>query len=223
MNASDLAANVNGVKEEFFDLMLEMRYLRKWSEVDPDTVRLYHRKKSVNEAQDDFAETTELYLRRENIPYIVSAAKDFIRKVGSKADKQLSESATVRKTLDRKVRECKRLLFFRGAVFVATQNDKSGTVFNSQTLIMLDVPSQETIDNGLPITMYAAPCGSPNPDRLYYSDPPSPDEVVNQWGWKKVKVGIAPENYVTSRHLLLYRQQYGLVPIGVSTVRYPFY
>lgn len=219
MDASDLVGNRDNVKEEFFHLMLNnITFKRSMDEVPPDTWRLYHRKTSAMQAMDEFTRDTGNYLAARGIVFERSIARDYMKKSGSKAEKQFTRNSTVTKLLDQKVKECKELLFFEGAVFEATQNDPHRNYFNSQSMIMLDVPDRETIENGLPITLYAAPCGSPRPEASYHANPPSRDEVVNEWGWKEVKVGVAPERFVSRHNILAYRQQYCLVHPGVSTV-----
>lgn len=154
-------------------------------------------------------------------------ATDLMKFKGSASDFKTADGvAQVEQMLDKNsnVKEPKRLLFFKGAVYQATRNKRSSNGFeyyNAQTMIMLSTPSEEDLKNFKPITLYACPPGSKVPSTLYYKEVPSVEEVENVWKWKKVMVTTTGEEcQVNGRnnYLSAVRKQYTLTHPGASTV-----
>lgn len=188
----------------------------------PNTQRMYHRRKAAHEALQDFVEGTIEHLKKVKKSFVVSESVDYKKYKASnrdmvKIDREKEKNLVA--TLDNKVKEGKRLVFFEGAIFEGTYNDKKSGVSNTQPLIMLDVPSRDDVVNKRKIKLYAANPGSPPPDRLYYEDPPTKEEVVDVWKWKEVELDVVPETFINGGGVRLYRQQYPLTHPGASTVR----
>jgi len=190
------------------------------SEVSPNTQRMYHRKHSAAQAIDDFVTNMISHLSIHQRRFEISESVDYKKYKNSntgiiKINKTKENNLVT--LLNRKAKECGRLVFFEGAIFEATCNVKKVGVLNTQTLIMLNVPSQEDVANKRHITLYASKAGSPPPDRLYYDPAPSEETVVNEWGWRKVVLDVLPENFHNGSGVQLYRQQYPLTHPGAST------
>lgn len=195
---------------------------RSFEKIDPNWVQIYHRKASANLAIDNWVAMTEHHLSKK-IPknYFVSVAQDMMKYQTSSADaKPADNNDKVVNMLDRdcSIKELKRLLLFPGCIYQVTRNNKSDNIWNSQSVILLDLPSLEDINNFRPITMYACPAGAEQPTSLFYDPPPSKTEVERDWGWYQVKVSVAPENFISDSFLLAYRKQYPLTHPGASTV-----
>lgn len=195
-------------------------FKKSMSELSPNTQRMYHRKHSAAQAIDDFVSNMISHLSNNQRRFVTSDSADFkkyktsnagIIKINKTKEKNLVT------LLNRRAKECSRLVFFEGAIFEATCNVKKIGVMNTQTLIMLDVPSEKDVANKRPITLYASKPGSPPPDRLYYDPAPSEETVLKEWGWKKVVLDVLPENFHSGGGVQLYRQQYPLTHPGAST------
>jgi hypothetical protein len=184
---------------------------------------MYHRKHSAAQAIDDFVSNMISHLSKEKRQFVISESVDFkkyktsnagIIKINKTKEKNLVT------LLNRSAKECSHLVFFKGAIFEATCNVKKIGVMNTQTLIMLDVPSEEDIANKRPITLYASKPGSPPPDRLYHDPAPTEETVLKVWGWKKVVLDALPENFHNGGGVQLYRQRYPLTHPGASTASF---
>jgi hypothetical protein len=209
--------------QEFSNLITEnIKFGKSMSELNPNTQRMYHRKKSAALAINDFVTNTIDYLKKEKQEYVVSDSVDFkAYNTASTGMKEINKGKerNLASLLDRRAKECRCLVFFEGAIFKAMCNIKKSGVMNTQTLIMLDVPSEEDVANRRPITLYAAEPGSPPPDRLFYKKAPSEETVLKEWGWTKLQVNVVPVNFHSGCGVKLYRQQYPLTHPGASTVR----
>lgn len=201
----------------FRGLMLKhVNFVSSFKKVPRDTVKCYHRKKSAAKARHDEIDEYIRSFEDGNIKFVISEACDY-KKVGNAEPTSADGEPAVVKYLDAKCRESKRLLFFEGALFEATSN-VIGQYYNSQILIMLDVPSEEDVRLKKPIKLYAAPAGSKRPAKKIYDPPPSRDEVLNVWGWKEVSLGPPPESFHKGANFWAYRKQYSLVHVGNTTV-----
>ena len=204
------------IKDEFFGLVLRrFNFFSSFSSIPFPVIALYHRKKTAARARGDEIELNLKRLQEEGKNFVISTAKDF-KKVSTVDAVPADDDKMVRKFLDSKCKESKRLLFFSGALFEATENGDNYK--NSQVLLMLDVPTEEDVRMKRPITMYAVGAGSKRPAVLYYDPPPSKETVVNKWNWEEVKIRHSGENYVSTSSFSAYRMQYTMVQIGSMTV-----
>lgn len=175
--------------------------------------RMYGNRKSATAQADDYVLTSLTHLRKQNITFTVCSAEDYQKTAYSRTDLQLTQSEDIKLTLDRKVREPRRLIFFKGATFEATVN---GNGFSqSQILLMLEVPTREAIENNWDITLFAAP-SEYNPSALT-NEVREESELLNN-GWKKVQISTSPERLITNNGIECYRKQYTLRHLGSSTI-----
>lgn len=151
------------------------------------------------------------------IENLMCKSRDYKRSSDSNADMVITEDESVVDLLNNKVREPRFLLFYPGALFASTVN--TDQYAQSQTLMMLDVPSKEHIKCRKPLVMYAAP---QNDDILTqvtdHRNPPTREELLAK-KWTEVKVDVCLERLVTRAHVTASRRQYSLVHVGASTVR----
>lgn len=200
-----------------------IRVVKSFKDIDPNWIQIYHRKASANLAIDSWVAMTEHLLSKKKLTkFHVSKAQHMMKYKTSSADaKPADDNEKIVNMLDRDcgVKELKRLLLFPGCIYQVTRNNKSDNICNSQTVIMLDLPSRDDLENFRPITMYACPAGAEQPTSLFYDPPPSKEQVEKDWGWYQVKVSVAQENFVTDSVLMAYRKQYPLTHPGASTVR----
>lgn len=237
MSALDLLADTPNVADQSTHGPIFKRWMKlfesvinvvkSFDEIPFEWVHMYHRKESASSAIETWIDITRKQLTSKGRDYTVCRATDLMKFKGSTSDFKPADGVTqVEQMLDKNsnVKEPKRLLFFRGAIYQATRNKRNSNGFeyyNAQTLIMLDTPSQEDLENFKPITLYACPPGSKVPSSLYFEDVPSAETVENEWKWKKVMVTPTGEEcQVTGRsnYLTAVRKQYTLTHPGASTV-----
>lgn len=207
---------------EFCKLLLEnVNFVSSMDKTPVDTVRLYSRRITTAAARGDFIRNITTLMRENGADLVVSEASDFKKYEGSLAEPMSLNGDTdkyIIKKLDKDSKESRSLAFFSGALFEATRN-VHGKYLNSQTLLMLDVPTQEQVDSKQPIKLYVMPEKSQKPDKLYHDPPPTKEVVENDWGWKEVLVHHNEENWVSVKgQVKAYRKQYPLVHLGNTTV-----
>lgn len=206
-------------KAKFIELITtHFRFVESFTDesITPDFVRLFHRRKSVSEAIQSYIEDVKSILRRNGISYTECTSTDMKKTSDSRRDLHQTDDVEVVQMLNNKVREPRELLFYPGALFSSTTN--AAQYSQSQTLMMLDVPSAEDVRNRRPLTLYAAPPDDGiTSEMLNFVSPPSKEDLVGK-GWKEVKVEICSERLITRNHISACRRQYSLVHVGASTV-----
>ena len=181
------------------------------------TIRLYHRRKSVSEALVTFVDDMKLRLKRDGVHFTECVSRDMKKTSGSLNGPQETQDAQVVKLLNQKVREPRRLLFFQTAMFGSTVNNGSA-YSQSQSLMMIDVPSQSNVDNRMPLRLWRAPVQNSELElNLDYRNPPSRETLLAK-GWKEVKVEFCRERLVTREHVSACRRQYTITHVAASTV-----
>lgn len=156
-------------------------------------------------------------LRDDNLIPVISTSIDKHKVSDSRADLQVTNDERVVKILNSGVREPRRLLFFHGALFESTVNTNEYS--QSQTLIMINVPTQQQTDDKAPLQLYAKPPdGKPLDSSLYDHRQPPTEEYLLSNKWKLVTIKVAPERVVTREHITAVREQYCLRHIAASTV-----
>ena len=216
--------NKNGeIFKEWIELFCDIiKVVPSFKEVDPNYVQIFHRKRSAMDAIKMWTDHTKEYLEKyTDVKPLICVAKDKMKYEGTSQDwNNADKMEEVVNMLDSssKVKEPKCLMLFPGCLYEVTRNNKNANYFNSQIVILLDVPSKEHIDGLRPLTMYACPCGKKAPSKHFFSHVPSEDEVVNDWGWYKVRLHPVKENFVTVNNVVATRIQYAMNHLGASTV-----
>ena len=207
------------LRKEFKHLITtKFKFVDSFSDplITQEVLRLYHRKKSVSNAMAEFVRDVKRMLDAQSIDCKPHKSKDMKKTSESIVGLQETDDEAVVELLNNKVREPRELLFYRGALFHATCN--SSTYAQSQTMLMIDMPTEEQLRNGLPIKLYAAPPRDGILDEvLNLQNVPTREELLNK-KWREVSVGVCKERFVTRDHTTACRLQYSLVHVGTSTV-----
>ena len=119
--------------------------------------------------------------------------------------------------LDKKCREPQCILFFIGAVYEITYNDptKQGKFAHSQLALLLDLPSQDHLDNFRRIPVYIPPPGIKS---AVYDPNKTQVDYINE-GYVKTMIGTPREiTHNISGHNQARRKQYGLKHHFTSTI-----
>ena len=120
----------------------------------------------------------------------------------------------VSNALDYKLKEPISLLFFKGAVYQFTYNEKKKFT-QSQLGLIVDFPSQNDLDYCKAISILVAPPGM----KVLEYDIEKPHEEYISEGWSPQYVGIAPERpQNVNMNMRGERRQYGLKHHLTSTV-----
>ena len=149
--------------------------------IDPNTYRLYGKKLPAQEATKLYIEQTRNFLRETEMRE--RKADDVQNPRYSHCEWQPATEQKIKK-LNSKVKEPDTLLFFRGAIYECTynQDEKFST---SQLCMVIDLPSQEDIDNFRKIELLVAPPGLQdlefNADKTKEEYIPKPDRTI-QYG-----------------------------------------
>ena len=117
-------------------------------------------------------------------------------------------------SLDHKCKEPKTLLFFRGAIYQFTYND-DGNFSQSQLGLLLQLPSQDSVDNFRKIPIMVAP---PGIKVVEFDETKVKHQYITD-GWIEKLVGMCPEfTHTVKMHMRGQRKQYGLRHHLTSTV-----
>ncbi|KAL7546895.1 hypothetical protein ACHAWF_010225 [Thalassiosira exigua] len=198
------------MKGKFRTLMRKtLTFVDRWDKVDVHVKRMYAQRMPAYEAYNAYVESFREKSRERSI------AGDFQHVANSRSEYDIASSrAIISPRLNHGAREPKKLLFWKGALFEATIN-KDG--YNqSQLLIMLDVPSKETIKKKAPIELYAAPPGTSDID--LNDGVPSKSYLRDKEGWNPVQVGPVRDRPITHRGIMGLRRQYALCHTGSNAI-----
>jgi predicted GIY-YIG superfamily endonuclease len=218
MSPSLLKGNVK-LKKKFTSLIKKhIKFASDWEDekIGPNTQRMYpKRRKAVNAAEAN-AKNVIRRLQNNDTSHVVSNAKDYQQAIGSRALMAPASDDGLKTTLDRKCREPRTLVFFSGALFEATMNNKNFS--QSQVLRLINVPSQKDVDNHVPIRMMASPCGSNHYSIDTEERVPTEEELEKQ-GWTKVEIDTGRDDeLVTHGAYQGKRVQYRVRHLGSSTI-----
>ena len=213
------------LEQKFKDLASEsLTFVPDWNSslITKDTQRLYPKKKPAVQASEEYVTATITELTRSGQHFVISHAEDKQRPNGSRSLYRRADDKDLINKINVTVREPPRLIFFVGAVFEATTNVASGTTgfSQSQLLIMLKVPSTETVQSKGTITLIASPVGVMTVPYKEDGGIPTKEELLSN-DWKEVSVQTLPDRKqqcVISGSLRGIRHQYSLRHLGASTI-----
>ncbi len=205
--------------DEFTELMSNnVQYVSDMNDpkLGPEVLRMYSRTRAeCASAAEDYVDTSIENLTMQGKSYKVCDANDLTRPLQSRRDLQTTNNPAIKKMLDKKRREPRRLLFHPGALFEATVNGKGYS--QSQIVIMIEQPSNEDIDTWAPLPMMAAPATFSSNDFICV-ETPTRERLLNE-GWTDVIIHATKElNPLNSFGTECYRKQYTLKHIGTSTI-----
>ena len=180
------------------------------------TLRIFGRKAPVFEAVENFyADIEQEFLRRPGANMLRTRLSEDVQIAVESHGSHQPASSQIGKLLDKDTREPRKLLFFQHAVYQFTYNDPANVFSQSRLAILVDVPSQQQVDNWETITVFAAPPGVKCAPKHITGR----QQLVAE-GWLEVQVGPAPEYVKTyARYgVKAQRRQYGLRPYISSTI-----
>lgn len=188
--------------------------------ITPIFQRMYHRRKGAIEAMEMYVDQSMKSLRDKEIYFTVSSAIDMMKVKDSRGTLKPCGRDDISKFLDQKVREPRRLLFFKGCIFEATVNTENYS--QSQLMLMTDVPSPKDIEKKVPLKLWAAPTRGGEITERYMANlgtAPTAEELrENKWTEVMVHMTDAEDRLQTRNHITACRYQYTLKHIGSSTV-----
>ena len=176
---------------------------------------MYAKRKPAKEASDEYISSCLSSFARTQQHHAVSYAEDWSKVADSHASFQRNANETVTDYLNSKVREPPRLLFWKGAKFEATVNTSKYN--QSQLMVMVDVPSEETIRQKSPISLMVAPPGV----TYIPSSVPLEKQSLLDRKWKEVTVNATGSNFGDGLRVggfKCMRKQYCLCHVGSSTI-----
>lgn len=196
----------------------ECTFVTSWDDkrITRSTLRLFGRRDPVRNAIEKFYSDTEQQFAQQPGGCLlrVRMSEDLQVAVESHGSHQ-SATTQVSKLLDKDTREPRKLLFFKHAVYQFTFNDPGNSFSQSRLAILVDLPSQQQLDNWEPVSIFAAPAGVKCAPKHITGR----QQLIAE-GWKEVTVGVAPEFIKTyARYgVKAHRRQFGLRPYVSSTI-----
>lgn len=200
--------------EEFIHLCSTyLQFAPNWDSdlIKPDTMRLYSKRIPSREAAKTFVNR----VKRQIDPSCLKERKaDDVQK--SRFSHRDWSDATERtiESLEQRLKEPKELLFFKHAVYEITFN-KENEFSHGQIAILLDLPTDDQLNNWKKINVLVAPPGIK--DFVFSEYHTKEDFLAN--GFKEKQIGIAPERtQYLANNVQAQRKQYGLKHRVTSTI-----
>ena len=172
------------------------------------TLRMFGKKKAAIVATETLLEQMKLIYGDSMVPSYANDQEATVEGVFVSATLATSQFLTT------KVKEPIKLWFYPDALYQITYNKKNH--YNQSQLAMLHhIPELTDITEKKPIDVVVAPPGC----KSLPSDSPSCQQLIEQHGWKRNKVGVCADRIHTFRSgIQAKRLQYGLQPRIASTI-----
>ena len=161
---------------------------------------LFARKSKVKSATALYTDTLIAnFTNNDNsTPYRIIHSVDHQVRTGTAGDYTVAMSSTVA-SLNNTLREPARLVIFPGGVYEITINDPRGRYQQSNLAIIVDMPSDDTLDTFSPFPIWIAPPNTQRVDFLEDSIVLPSKAQLQSWGWREIVVGVAPGRDVIAR------------------------
>lgn len=199
---------------EFIRLCSEkFTFIERWDDdnISPSTMRLYSKRVPAREAAQQFVQRVERQINCQD--RLEKTAEDVVKSRYSHQD-WTPAPLSISVQLEQKLREPKKLIFFKGAVFEITFNEE-GKFSNTQTALLFDLPSQDDLDNWRKIKVLKAPLGIKD---IEFDINKTKEMYLNE-KYEEIKIGIAPQRtQILSNNCQAKRKQYGLKHRVTSTI-----
>ncbi len=165
--------------------------------IKPNIIRFFAKKVPVTASLGNYTEAFISRFHQDGTLHIICCSSDFQR-VAFYISEYLPANTGSKKTLNKKLREPEKLVFFECGLYECTVNDPDlwGRYNQSSLALMLDLPPSHIFESFLLITMLIAPARTT--DFYFTSFPnshPSSDQLKDL-EWLEVKIGCAPEQIV---------------------------
>lgn len=194
------------LEEEFIELCSNnLTFVNDWDDpaIGASTMRLYSKKVPARVAAEQHAARVQ---SDPSIGQVYARRSDDYEKSRYSQQEWYSASETTSNMLDKKVKEPRTLLFYKGGVYICTFN-KKGSFSQSQMALLYDLPDQDDLQNFKPIRVLLAPPGIKS---VKYEEGKSKESYIAE-GYKEVKIGIG-NTYTQGiqNNMQCKRKQYGL-------------
>ena len=186
------------------------RHVTSWDDpsITLDMVRIVSTRNAMAKAEEEYF----LKLQKQQVGIVVRVAETVQTVVSSHGNWRKAEATTCY-LLDKLVNEVEELRLHKNMVVEMTYN-KPKVWCHSQMAVVVDLPTQSELDNWSPFTVYLAPVGTKK-----LPDGEITKFLLEQNGWKPVKVGTAPEvEHRLKRGVSAKRKQYGIRPRIAITI-----
>ena len=192
MNAGILLTDPN-IKDEFVRLASNiLTFADDWDNdrINAGMLRAYPRKVRVNDAPTQYILTLKMKLEQDNIPFCTVRSVDTQKTDGSSAEWSPATQTSHAK-LNKELREQPEIVLARGATYKLTQNDREGNYCQSNIVLLLDLPSTETLRDFRAFPVWVAPPGC---QRIDYNENniPTREELISG-NWREVSIGVAAQ------------------------------
>ena len=161
-------------------------FIERWDDdnISPSTMRLYSKRVPAREAAQQFVQRVERQINSQD--RLEKTAEDVVKCRYSHQDWTPAPSS-ISAQLEQKLREPKKLIFFKGAVYEITFNEE-GKFSNTQTALLFDLPSQDDLDNWRKIKVLKAPLGIKD---IEFDINKTKEMYLNE-KYEEIQIGIAP-------------------------------
>ena len=117
---------------------------------------------TVKPSQEDlnkYIESIKHQLQNDLVTYRLALERDKQRTRSTNAEYGLATEQSI-KALNKDLKEPSELVFFASDIYECTINNSNGRYNQSQLAFMLDIPSQDTVDQFDSIPLWIAPAGT---------------------------------------------------------------
>ena len=210
-------------KDRFFELATNIfNYADTWNspKIKKNMSLLFARKSKVKSATALYTDTLIAnFTNNDNAtPYRIIYSVDHQVRTGTAGDYTVAMSSTVA-SLNNNLREPARLVIFPGGVYEITINDPRGRYQQSNLAIIVDMPTDDTLDTFSPFPIWIAPPNTQRVDFLENSSVLPSKAQLQSWGWREIVVGVAPGRDVIARGgFHARRKQYSIKHVGALSI-----
>ena len=198
MKPFDLIRN-DVIKYEFFILAGGiLTFVTNWEDnrIGPNIMCDFSIVWPSQEALNKCIESIKHQLQNDLVTYRLALERDKQRTRSTNAEYGLATEQSI-KALNKDLKEPSELVFFSIDIYECTINNSNGRYNQSQLAFMLDIPSQDTVDQFDYIPLWIAPAGTQIID-INQQNLPTRHQLTTS-GWNEVLIGCAPERVVLGR------------------------
>ena len=153
--------------------------------ISMSTMRLYSKRVPARDASKQFVDQVRRQV--EDDSRVERESEDVVKNRYSHRDWH-GATDHVSSKLDQHVKESQLLLFFKGAIYEATFNDRD-KFSNTQMMMMYDLPSTEAVQNWRKVKLLKCPLG----EKEVEFDTNAEKKTYLEQGFVEVDVGVAPD------------------------------
>ena len=222
MNPYQLSGDEN-LRQEFFRLGNDLfTFVDSWDDehVVSNCYRIYSRRSFVYLAISEYVNSLIQSFTHSNTPHIISTSRDTQVRVGSRSEWSPAIPTTI-SSMNTQFREPEVLVLYPFGLYEVTENDSSSTYYNSNHVLLYDMPNPADVAQFRSIKVMLKPPELQRIDWLDSGDTnsyPSKQQLIDN-GWKEISIKVCQEREVTvSGGYRAKRKQYTMKHIGASTI-----